>query len=265
METIAVVGAGRMGEALLAGLVRSGRPARDILVVEPRAERAAELTGRYGTTTVTAAEAGQRAEVLLIAVKPQDAGKLLTQIGPTMPAGRLVVSICAGLPTTFFAERLPEGTPIVRVMPNTPALISQGMSALSAGEHATADHLRLAESLFQPLGRTVIVPEYQQDAVTAISGSGPAYFYHLVESMIDAGVLLGLPRDIARELVVQTAVGSSLMLAETGEHPVLLREAVSSPAGTTVAAVRQLEIHGMRAAVMDAAKAARDRAVELAS
>jgi pyrroline-5-carboxylate reductase len=176
-----------------------------------------------------------------------------------------VVSLCAGLPTSFFAKWLPAGTPVVRVMTNTPALVDQAMTAISAGEHATAEHLALTEEMFRPLGRTIRVPESQQDAVTALSGSGPAYFYYLVEAMTDAGILLGLPRQVAHDLIVQTAIGSAVMLRDSGEHPVKLREAVTSPAGTTINAIRELENHRVRAAFLTALEAARDRAREIAA
>jgi pyrroline-5-carboxylate reductase len=154
---------------------------------------------------------------------------------------------------------------VIRVMTNTPAIVDRAMTAISAGPYATAEHLDIAEQMFEPLGVTVRVPESQQDAVTAVSGSGPAYFYLFVEAMIDAGVLLGLPRTVAHELAVQTAVGSAAMLRDSGEHPVKLREAVTSPAGTTAAALRELERHGVRAAVLGALEAARDRAGEIAA
>ena len=150
-------------------------------------------------------------------------------------------------------------------MTNTPALVDEAMTAISAGPHATAEHLALAEEMFKPLGRTIRVPESQQDAVTALSGSGPAYFYFLVEAMTDAGILLGLPRQVAHDLIVQTAIGSAIMLRDSGEHPVKLREAVTSPAGTTISAIRELENHGVRAALLAALEAARDRARELAA
>ncbi len=148
-------------------------------------------------------------------------------------------------------------------MPNTPALVAEGITAISAGTHASAADLDVAEALLAPVGRVVRVPESQLDAVTAISGSGPAYFFFLVESMIEAGLLLGLPRQLAAELVVQTAVGSAIMLRDSGEHPVQLREAVTSPGGTTIAAIRELEVHGVRAAVIAAIEAAGRRSAEL--
>ncbi|PZM96389.1 MAG: pyrroline-5-carboxylate reductase [Actinobacteria bacterium] len=263
-RTVAVIGAGKLGELVLSGLRRAGWPTDKLLATARRAERAAELADRYGVRTVDNLAAVDLADVLVIGVKPQDAAALLDEIGPKVSAEQLVISLCAGLPTSFFQRRLAAGTPVVRVMTNTPARVGQAMTAISAGPHATGEHLALAEKLFTPLGATVRVPESQQDAVTALSGSGPAYFYLLVEAMIDAGVLLGVPRQVARELIVQTALGSAMMLRETGEHPVTLREAVTSPAGTTIAAIRELERHGVRAALLAALEAARDRAQELA-
>jgi pyrroline-5-carboxylate reductase len=263
--TIAVIGTGKIGELVLSGLLRAGRQASELLVTARRPERGRELAERYGVRAVDNLTAVAEADILAIAVKPQDAGALLGEIGPKVPPGKLVVSLCAGLPTGFFAARLPEGTPIVRVMTNTPALVDQAMTAISAGPHATGEHLAIAEEMFRPLGATIRVPESQQDAVTALSGSGPAYFYLLVEAMTDAGILLGLPRQVAHDLIVQTAIGSAVMLRDSGEHPVKLREAVTSPAGTTISAIRELENHGVRAALLAALEAARDRAREIAA
>jgi len=262
--TVAVIGTGKIGELVLSGLLRAGRQPDELLITARRPERRAELEERYGIRVVDNLTAVAEADIIAIAVKPQDAGTLLEEIGPKVPAGKLVVSLCAGLPTKFFADRLPEGTPVVRVMTNTPALVDQAMTAISAGPHADASHLQIAEEMFRPLGSVVRVPESQQDAVTALSGSGPAYFFLLVEAMIDAGILLGLPRQVAHELIVQTAIGSAVMLRDSGEHPVTLREQVTSPAGTTISAIRELENHGVRAALLAALEAARDRAREIA-
>ena len=263
-QRVAVLGAGRMGEALVSGLLRAGRPSADLLVTARRPERAQALRERYGVEPVTNAEAAKTADTLLLTVKPQDMAALLEELGPHVPADRLVVSVAAGIPTGFLERRLEEGTPVVRVMSNTPVLVDEAMSALSPGAHAAEEHLRRAEEVFAAVGRTVRVPESQQDAVTALSGSGPAYFYYLVEAMIDAGILLGLPRAVARDLIVQTAIGSARMLRDTGEHPVQLREAVTSPAGTTISAIRELENHRVRAALLSALEAARDRSRALA-
>ena len=213
---------------------------------------------------VDLAGAAARARVLLLAVKPQDIDVLLARHGRRR--GRRATWWCPwppGVPTTRIEAALPPGTPVVRVMPNTPALVDEGMSVLSAGAHAGEQHLDEAEALLAAVGRVRRVPESQQDAVTALSGSGPAYFFYLVEAMVDAGILLGLPRTLAADLVVQTALGAAVMMRDSGEHPVQLREAVSSPGGTTVAAIRELERHGVRAALMAAIEAAHARSVEL--
>ncbi|MCP3799019.1 pyrroline-5-carboxylate reductase [Allokutzneria sp. A3M-2-11 16] len=263
MTTIAVLGAGKIGEALLSGLLASGHPCAELMFTERHPERSAELTQRYGVRSVEVAEAAKLADALVVAVKPQDIEPVLDELSGTLAEGKLVVSLCAGLPTALFERRLPEGTPVVRVMPNTPMVVGEAMSAISAGRHATKEHLALAEGMLGAVGRVVRVPEAQQDAVTALSGSGPAYFFFLVEAMIDAGILLGLPRAVAADLIIQSAIGSAKMLRDSGEHPVALREAVTSPAGTTIMAIRELERHGVRAALLAAIEAARDRSVEL--
>jgi len=180
-----------------------------------------------------------------------------------MAGPRLAVSFLTIVPTGRIEAALPAGVPVVRVMPNTPALVDEGMSVLSAGAHAGEADLDEAEALLAAVGRVRRVPESQQDAVTALSGSGPAYFFFLVEAMVDAGILLGLPRALAAELIVQTAIGSAKMLRDSGEHPVQLREAVTSPGGTTIAAIRELESAGVRAAFLNAIQAAMTRAREL--
>ena len=264
MTALAILGAGKMGEALLSGLLRAGTAPSDVVVTARRPERAAELAERHGVAVATNADAAS-AETVLLAVKPQDMAALLTEIAPAVTPSSLVVSMAAGIPTAFIERRLADGVPVVRVMSNTPVLVDAAMSAVSAGAHATEEHLRRTEELLGHVGRTIRVPESQQDAVTALSGSGPAYFFYLVEAMIDAGILLGLPRAVAADLIVQTALGSALMLRDSGEHPVKLREAVTSPAGTTINAVRELEKHAVRAALIAAIEAARDRSQELAS
>lgn len=264
-QRVAVLGAGKIGEALLSGMIRGGWSPSHLLVSARREERAQELHVRYGVECVSNAEAAKAADTLILTVKPQDMGRLLDELAPHVPADRLVISGAAGLPTTLFETRLTTGTPVVRVMTNTPALVDEGMSVISAGTHAGEPHLRRAEEIFGGVGKTVRVPESQQDAATALSGSGPAYFFLLVEAMTDAGILLGLPRDKAHDLIVQAAVGASTMLRDSGEHPVTLRENVTSPAGTTINAIRELENHGVRAAFLAAIEAARDRSRALAA
>ena len=262
---VAVLGAGVMGETLVSGLLRAGWSSGDIVITERREDRAAELSKRYGVEVAGNAQAVASADTVVLVVKPQDMAGLLEEIGGALRPGALVVCIAAGITTSFVEQRLPAGLPVVRVMPNTPALVDEGMAAVSPGAHCDEAHLERAEALLRATGRVVRVPEYHQDAVTAISGSGPAYIFYVVEAMIEAGVLLGLPRSTASELVVQTLYGAATMLRETGEHPTVLREQVSSPAGTTMAALRQLDDHKVRAAFLTAMEAARDRSRELSS
>jgi pyrroline-5-carboxylate reductase len=261
---IAILGAGKMGEALLSGVLRAGRRPTELMVTTRREERGALLRERYGVAVVSNAEAAATADTLVLAVKPQDMANLLAELRPHIPAGRLVVSMAAGIPTAFIETRLPEGVPVVRVMSNTPVHVDEAMSVVSAGSHAGEEHLKVTEELLSPVGKVLRIPESLQDGATALSGSGPAYFYYLVEAMVDAGILLGMPRAAALEMVVQSAVGAAVMLRDSGEHPVLLREAVTSPGGTTIAAIRELERHGVRAAVLEAIEAARNRGRELA-
>jgi pyrroline-5-carboxylate reductase len=262
-DSIAVLGAGKIGEALLSGLLTGGRRVDQLMFTERHPERSAELTTRYGVRAVDVATAAKEAAVLVVAVKPQDIEPLLDELAPYANGNTLIVSLCAGLPTALYERRLSDGVPVVRVMPNTPMVVGEAMSAISPGRHATNAHLAIVEELLSVVGMVVRVPESQQDAVTALSGSGPAYFFYLVEAMIDAGILLGLPRAVAEKLIIQSAVGAATMLAKTGEHPVILREAVTSPAGTTIMAIRELEKHGVRAALLAAIEAARDRSEEL--
>jgi pyrroline-5-carboxylate reductase len=264
MSTTAIIGAGVMGETLLSGLIRAGRPVTELLVGEKRADRARELEEKYGVSVVSNLEAAKGADTIALVVKPQDMGALLDEIAPELRTGQLVVSLAAGITTAFLESRLPDGVPVVRVMPNTPALVDEGMAAIAPGAHCDDEHLAIAEELLGATGRVLRVPEQQMDAVTAISGTGPAYVFFVVESMIEAGVHLGLPRGTATDLVVQTLVGSAKMLRETGTHPTVLREQVTSPGGTTAAALRELEIHKVRAAFLAAMEAARNRSAELA-
>jgi pyrroline-5-carboxylate reductase len=263
---IAILGTGKMGEALLSGLLRAGQAPAEVLAVARRPERAAELRERYGVQTPGAAEAAKTADTLVLAVKPQDMGALLDEIATFVPASadRLVISVAAGITTAFIGRRLAGDIPIVRVMSNTPVLVDEAMSVISAGQHAGEAHLRRTEKLLQPVGKVLRIPESQQDAATALSGSGPAYVYFLVEAMVDAGILLGVPRGAAMEMVTQAVFGAATMLRESGEHPVILREAVTSPGGTTISAIRELEKHGVRAAFLAAIESARDRGRDLA-
>ncbi|MDO3394465.1 pyrroline-5-carboxylate reductase [Nocardioides sp. SOB44] len=260
----AILGAGVMGEALLSGLVRAGRRVDRLMVGEKRPERAHELEERYGVAVLDNRSAAAKADTIALVVKPQDMADLLEEIAPVLRPGVLLVSLAAGITTAYIESRVPEGVAVVRVMPNTPALVDEGMTAISPGSHSSEADLAEVETLMSSVGKVLRIPERQQDAVTAISGSGPAYIFFVVESMIEAGVHLGLPRATATDLVIQTLVGSGKMLRETGTHPTVLREQVTSPGGTTASALRELEVHKVRAAFLAAMEAARDRSRALA-
>jgi pyrroline-5-carboxylate reductase len=263
---VAVLGGGVMGETLLAALLASGWAPESVEVTEQSTARADDLASRYSVRTSTGnAGAAARADVVLVAVKPQVVGTVLDDIASSLRGGTLVVSVAAGLPLSFYERRLPTGTPVVRVMPNTPAVVGKGASAIAPGVHASEGHLVLVEKILATTGLVVRVAEKDLDAVTAISGSGPAYAFYLIDAMAEAGVLLGLTRDLATRLAVATVEGSAALAAQSGDHPVVLRERVSSPGGTTVAAVRELDAHGVRAGIVAAAQAAADRSRELGS
>jgi pyrroline-5-carboxylate reductase len=264
-RTVAILGVGVMGSTLLAGLLRSGRDAADLVITGRNAERAEELAETYGVRLMSNVQAAAKADTLVLVVKPQDMDGLLAEISAHARPDALVVSLAAGITTGFLEERLPSGTAVVRVMPNTPALVDEGMAAISPGKHCDEGHLGEAEELLRSCGKVLRIPEKHLDAVTAISGSGPAYIFYVVEAMIEAGVLLGMPRATSTDLVVQTLYGAATMLKETGQHPTVLREQVSSPGGTTMAALRQLDDHKVRAAFVTAMEAAAKRSKELAS
>jgi len=263
---IAVLGAGRIGEALIAGLLSSGwRRPDEIIASSRRPERVVELTERHRiVATSDNIEAASGAALVVVSVKPQDIDALLGEIGPAITTEQTVLSIAAATPTTTIERHLASGVPVVRAMPNTPSTVHEGIAGLCAGSHADDAHVTLAEEALAHLGSVVRVPERSMDAVTAVSGSGPAYFALLAEAMIEAGLLLGLSREISTRLVIQTMLGTAKQLRDEGLHPVELREMVTSPGGTTIAAIRELESAGVRAAFLNAIQAAMTRAQELA-
>ncbi|MGN6753005.1 MAG: pyrroline-5-carboxylate reductase [Intrasporangium sp.] len=265
MGTTAIFGAGVMGETLLSGLLRAGRDGADIIITERNPQRAEALAERYGVRVLGNVEAARAADTLVLVVKPQDMTALVEEIRDHVVPGNTVVSLAAGITTERLESLLPDGSSVVRVIPNTPARVDQGMSAIAPGRHCTEAHLAEAERMLSSCGKVIRLEERHLDAVTAISGSGPAYIFYVVEAMIEAGVVLGLPRGTSTELVVQTLYGAATMLRETATHPTVLREEVSSPGGTTVAALRQLDDHKVRAAFITAMEAAAARSRELAS
>jgi len=262
---IAVLGTGRIGEALISGLLSSGwREPAEIAASSRREERVAELVERYGVRATTSnVEAAAGASLVVVSVKPQDIDALLGEIGTAITPEQTVLTVAAATPTATVERHLAAGVPVVRAMPNTPSTVHEGIAGLCAGAHASDADVTLAEEALAHLGRVVRVPESAMDAVTAVSGSGPAYFALLAEAMIEAGLLLGLSREISTQLVVQTMLGTAKQLRDEGLHPVELREMVTSPGGTTIAAIRELESAGVRAAFLNAIQAAMTRAREL--
>jgi pyrroline-5-carboxylate reductase len=264
---IAILGGGKIGESLLSGLLSSGwRDASEIVVTGRREERIAELRDRYGVeATLSNPEAVARSAMIVVAVKPQDFDTLLGEIGGVLTPAQTVLSVAAAIPTAQIEARVAGGVPVVRAMPNAPATVHEGVAGVCAGAHADDAHLALAEEVLEHVGSVVRVPERYMDAVTAVSGSGPAYFALLAEAMIEAGILLGLSREVSTQLVVQTMLGTAKLLRDEHIHPVELREMVTSPGGTTIRAIRELERAGVRAAFLNAIQAAMERSRELAA
>jgi pyrroline-5-carboxylate reductase len=261
---VAILGCGKIGESLLAGLLSSG--SSDLVVTARRAERVTELHDRHGVeATLANPDAVSGAGLVVLAVKPQDFEELLESIRGAVTKEQTVLSVAAAIPTGYIERRLGPEVPVVRAMPNAPATVHEGITGLCAGAHASEQSVAVAEEVLSHLGPVVRVPEAYMDAVTAVSGSGPAYFALLAEAMIEAGILLGLAREISTQLVVQTMLGTAVLLRDERMHPVELREAVTSPGGTTIRAIHELEQAGVRAAFLNAIQAAMERSRELAS
>ena len=254
-----------MGEAIVGGLIASGTlSSGEIVVVEPVEERRAALASTHGIAAV--AEAGQAlscATTVLLAVKPQVIDEVADALAPLLPPGALVVSIAVGVSCARLESRLPAGTAVVRVMPNTPALVGAAMSVVSGGSEASDEQVETVRELFSTIGTAIVLPEHQQNAAAAISGSGPAYVAVFVDALARAGVRQGLPRDVAERLAVRTLAGTAELLEVTSQHPEQLVDGVASPGGTTIAAIEALEAGGFRASVASAVAAAMARAREL--
>jgi pyrroline-5-carboxylate reductase len=253
-----------MAEALIRGLLRGHAEAKNILASGPRDDRMAELAARYAISTSTDnGSLVERSEIVVLAVKPQIMRKVLDEVADKVRPEALVISIAAGIPIAAIEQRLRPGTRVVRTMPNTPALVDAGATAISAGGHATAADLADAKRIFDAVGITVTLDEYQLDAVTGLSGSGPAYIFLILEALSDAGVKVGLSRRTATLLAAQTLLGSAKLLLETNEHPGRLKDMVTSPGGTAITGLHVLEHGGLRTTLMDAVEAATKRSHEL--
>jgi len=264
---VGFIGAGAMAEALIKGLIKAGASPTQLLASDVLPSRLALLHSQYGIKVANSnVEVLCQSDIVILAVKPQNISSVLQEIaGCAMNGGQmpLLVSIAAGITLAYIEQLLPLPYPLVRAMPNTPSIVGAGATAISAGKHAKPEHLRQARSVFEAVGIVVSIPETQIDAVTGLSGSGPAYGYLIIEALIDAGVKVGLPRGIAKELAVQTLFGAAKMVAETEQHPAVLKDQVTSPGGTTIAGVHILEQGGIRGLIMDAVIGATERARQL--
>lgn len=269
----------------MSGLLRAGRQPKDLAVAEKDPSRAKALSAKYSVLLTTVEDAAENAAYVVVAVKPGDVDAVTNEIAEGFGRAdndsveKVIVSVAAGVSTGFYEAKLPAGTPVIRVMPNAPMVVGGGVSALAAGSYATAEQLREVEVLFDAVGQVLVVPEAQMDAVTAVSGSGPAYFFLLAEALVDAGVAAGLPRHVATNLAAHTMAGSAAMLLERVEaqaaaagpavgaamdtSPAALRATVTSPGGTTAAGLAELERGGLRAAVAAAVDAAKTRSEQL--
>lgn len=287
MARIAIIGGGSIGEALLSGLLRAGRHVRDLVVAERMPDRAKYLSDIYGVLVVTSVkDAAENATFVVVAVKPADVEAVIDDLAGAAAvaehdsAEQVFVTVAAGVTITYFESKLPAGTPVIRAMPNAAALVGAGVTALAKGRFVSAAQLEEVSALFDAVGGVLTVSEQHLDAVTAVSGSGPAYFFLLVEALVDAGVAVGLNREVATDLAAQTMAGSAAMLLERMEQarrpvdgeparvrvdtsPAQLRASVTSPGGTTAAGLRALERGGLRVAVDAAVQAAKSRSEQL--
>ncbi|MEB3032485.1 pyrroline-5-carboxylate reductase [[Mycobacterium] nativiensis] len=281
MARIAIIGGGNMGEALLGGLLAAGRPVKDLVVAEQFGDRARQLAEKYSVLVTSVADAMENAAIVIVAVKPQDVDSVVAEFAKNVTASsgdsaeQVLVTIAAGVTTGYVESKLPAGAAVIRVMPNTPVKVRAGASGLSRGRFPSDEQVHEVAALFEAVGTVAIVPEEQLDAVTAVSGSGPAYFFLMVEALVDAGVAAGLSRRVATDLAVQTMAGSAQMLAEErggaaetanavlDTAPTLLRAMVTSPGGTTAAGLRELEAGGLRTSVDRAVQAAKTRSEQL--
>lgn len=264
VQKIGFIGGGNMAEALIKGLLAGGFPVDRVIASEPSEMRRDHLQEEYGIElTVDNVELMEKCEIVVLSIKPQIADEVLEEISGSYSNDKLLVSILAGVSCHQIEKHLAGSPRVVRVMPNTPALVSEGASAICRGHNSTKEDLQLVKQLFETVGKVQVIDERQMDAATGLSGSGPAYIYTVIEALADGGVREGLRRDVAHALAVQTVVGAALMVRETGEHPAILRDRVCSPGGTAITGVSTLEKKGLRTTLMEAVSAASNRSREL--
>ena len=263
-QRVAVLGLGKIGTILLRGLLKAGLSPSNACATVRHADRTRALGGKLPLAVGTDNRAAARsADIILISVKPQNVGELLDEIRADVTPAKLVVSVAASVPTGYIEGHLETGVPVVRAMPNTPCQVGAGMTGICKGSHATESHLETARQLFETVGRTVVVDEKHMDAVTGLSASGPAFVYIILESLAEAGVKVGLPRDVATLLSAQTLLGAAKVALKTGDHPALLKDAVTTPAGCTIDGILELEEGKLRVTLIKAVVKATQRAKEL--
>ncbi|OGR60575.1 MAG: pyrroline-5-carboxylate reductase [Elusimicrobia bacterium GWA2_69_24] len=264
-KRIAVIGAGHIGTALIGGLLKAKLlDAKNITAARRDAAALEELRKRFGVhVTPDNRKAVKGAHIVILSVKPQTALAVLDELAPAMDESQLIITVMAGIATETIVKHLGKPNPVVRAMPNTPVLVDQGATPIAKGAHASEEHLRLAESVFKAVGIVETIPESLMSAVTGLSGSGPAYIYMVIEALTDGGVKMGIPRVTARRLAAQTVLGAAKLVIETGKHTAVLKDEVTTPGGTTIAAVHELESKGLRTVLMDAVVTATKRADEL--
>ena len=264
-KRLAVLGAGKLGETLIKGLIEADviNPA-NVVVTAAHQDRLEQMRERFGVSgTLSNRDAAASADVILLSVKPQTVVKVLQEIGGALRGDHLLISVAASVSTAFIEKHIKGSVPVIRAMPNTPSLVNKGMTGIAPGSDAGRAHLDLARYIFDAVGRTVIVDEKHMDAITGLSASGPAFIYIVIESLAEAGVKVGLPRDIATELAAQTVVGAGSMVLETSEHPAKLKDMVTTPAGCTIDGILELEEGGLRVTLIKAVVKATQRAKEL--
>lgn len=263
-KRVAVIGAGKIGSILLQALLRKGLPKARVRASVQHSESARARSEALGINVGTDNRAVARgADIILVAVKPPAVGAVLEEIASVITRDQLVISVAASVPTTYMHSRLPAGVPVVRAMPNTPCGVGSGMTGICKGQNANESHLEIARQLFETVGRTVVVDEKHMDAVTALSASGPAYIYIILESLAEAGVKVGLPRQVSTLMAAQTTLGAAQVVLETGDHPALLKDAVTTPAGCTIDGILELEEGKLRVTLIKAVVKAAERAKEL--
>jgi pyrroline-5-carboxylate reductase len=262
---IAVIGAGKLGEALIGGMMDAGIIKKhQFIATAAHQERIDTIQKKFGIkVTLSNGEAVRKANIVLLCVKPQAVEEVLRQIVDDLTPSHVLISVAASVSTRFMENILTKPIPVIRVMPNTPCLIREGMAAVSPGKHARDTHLEAAKKMFEALGRCIVLDEKHMDAVTALSASGPAFVYTIIESLVEGGVKVGLPRDVATLMAAQMVHGSANMVLQTGEHPAKLKDVVTTPAGCTVDGLLELEEGGLRVTLIKAVVVATRRAREL--